>query len=51
MKISVAIVCHDMSVLLIRRKKREGNLLWQFPAGQIEQGEKSADAAVREVFE
>lgn len=51
MKVSVAIVCHELSVLLIRRKKREGNLLWQFPAGQIEENEKSSDAATREVFE
>ncbi len=51
MRVSVAIVCHDSLVLLIRRKKREGNLLWQFPAGQIEENETSGNAAVREVFE
>jgi 8-oxo-dGTP diphosphatase len=29
----------------------EGSLSWQFPAGQIEPGERPEDAAVRETFE
>ena len=50
-RISVAIVDRNKTILLVRRKKKEGNLQWQFPAGEIENEETSDSTAVREVFE
>jgi len=35
----------------IRRLVAEGQLSWQFPAGKVEPGETTEDAAVRETFE
>ncbi|MFD5443685.1 MULTISPECIES: NUDIX hydrolase [Streptomyces] len=49
--ISAAIVVHDNRVLMVRRKISEGQLSWQFPAGEIEDGETSEQAAVRETHE
>lgn len=51
MKISAAIILKDRSILLVRRHKQEGTLLWQFPAGNVENGESTAEAAIRETFE
>jgi 8-oxo-dGTP pyrophosphatase MutT (NUDIX family) len=42
---------NDGLVLLVRRRVPEGELSWQFPAGEIEPGESDADAAVREARE
>lgn len=36
---------------MVRRRMREGELSWQFPAGAIESGESAEDAAVRETQE
>lgn len=49
--ISAAIIVKDGRVLLVRRRRSEGKLVWQFPAGQVEIGESDEDAAVRETFE
>ncbi|OIJ95995.1 NUDIX hydrolase [Streptomyces colonosanans] len=49
--ISVAITVQDGKVLMVRRRIGEGELMWQFPAGGIEEGEGAAEAAVRETFE
>ncbi len=49
--ISAAIVVHDGRVLMIRRRVKEGQLSWQFPAGAIEPGESAEQAAVRETLE
>lgn len=49
--IAAAIVVHDSRVLMVRRRVREGELSWQFPAGEVETGESSEDAAVRETQE
>ncbi len=38
-------------MLLVRRRVREGELCWQFPAGEVENGESEAEAAVRETWE
>ena len=46
--ISAAIIVHDGRVLMVRRRVSEGELMWQFPAGGIEDGETAEDAAVRE---
>jgi len=48
--IAAAIVVTDGRVLL-RRSVAEGELSWQFPAGKVERGESSEDAAVREAYE
>ncbi|WP_181785105.1 NUDIX hydrolase [Streptomyces phytophilus] len=49
--ISAAIVVQDGRVLMVRRRVREGELMWQFPAGAIESGESAEAAAVRETQE
>ncbi|MEY9873135.1 8-oxo-dGTP diphosphatase [Streptacidiphilus sp. MAP12-33] len=49
--IAVAVVVHDGMVLLVRRAEAEGDLLWQFPAGAIEEGESVSEAAERETYE
>ncbi|MFD5910266.1 NUDIX hydrolase [Streptomyces massasporeus] len=49
--ISAAIIVDEGRVLMVRRRVGEGDLLWQFPAGAIEDGEAAEDAAVRETIE
>ncbi|WP_326595548.1 NUDIX hydrolase [Streptomyces sp. NBC_01803] len=49
--IAAAIVVQDGRVLMVRRRVREGELSWQFPAGKIEPGESAEQAAVRETWE
>ncbi|WP_406501935.1 NUDIX hydrolase [Streptomyces sp. NBC_01590] len=49
--ISAAIIAQGGQVLMVRRRVKEGELMWQFPAGAIEAGESAEDAAVRETEE
>lgn len=49
--IAAAVIVRDGKVLLIRRRLREGTLLWALPSGGVEAGETPADAAVRESLE
>ncbi len=49
--IAAAIVVHEGRVLMVRRRVSEGQLSWQFPAGEIEAGESPEEAAVRETAE
>ncbi|MEV7061204.1 NUDIX hydrolase [Streptomyces collinus] len=49
--ISAAVIVKDGRVLMVRRRVSESELVWQFPAGQIEPGEAAEDAAVRETVE
>lgn len=49
--ISAAIIVRDGRVLMVRRRVKEGELMWQFPAGGIEEGESPEEAAVRETAE
>ncbi|WP_405699119.1 NUDIX hydrolase [Streptomyces sp. NBC_01383] len=49
--ISAAIIVQGGQVLMVRRRVKEGELMWQFPAGAIEAGESAEDAAVRETEE
>ncbi|WP_371677838.1 NUDIX hydrolase [Streptomyces sp. NBC_01276] len=49
--IAAAIVVHEGRVLMVRRRVSEGQLSWQFPAGEVEAGESREDAAVRETQE
>jgi 8-oxo-dGTP diphosphatase len=49
--IAAAVIVKDGQVLMVRRRVKEGQLSWQFPAGQVEPGETSEEAAVRETRE
>ncbi|MGV9556752.1 NUDIX hydrolase [Streptomyces sp. NPDC003522] len=49
--IAAAIVVHEGRVLMVRRRVSEGQLSWQFPAGEVEPGEEREAAAVRETQE
>ncbi|MEV5619428.1 NUDIX hydrolase [Streptomyces bacillaris] len=49
--VSTAIIVDGGKVLMIRRRQREGKLLWAFPGGGIEVGETPEQAAVRETAE
>lgn len=49
--ISAAIIADGGLVLMVRRRVSEGELMWQFPAGAIEDGETPEEAAVRETLE
>lgn len=50
-QIAAAVIVNDGRVLLVRRRVSEGQLSWQFPAGEVEPGEVEEDAAVRETRE
>ena len=49
--IAAAVVTDAGRVLMVRRRVNEGQLSWQFPAGEIELGETAEQAAVRETLE
>ena len=49
--IAAAVVTSQRSVLMVRREAAEGDLVWQFPAGEVHEGETPADTAVRETAE
>ncbi|MBT3077602.1 MULTISPECIES: NUDIX hydrolase [Streptomyces] len=49
--VATAIIIDGGKVLMIRRRQREGKLLWAFPGGGIEAGETPEQAAVRETAE
>lgn len=49
--LSMAVVVADGKLLMIRRREREGDLLWALPGGAIEAGESPEEAAVRETLE
>ncbi|MGV9270279.1 NUDIX hydrolase [Kitasatospora sp. NPDC003701] len=49
--IAAAIVVQDGRVLMVQRRVKEGELSWQFPAGEVEAGESPEAAAVRETAE
>jgi 8-oxo-dGTP diphosphatase len=49
--IAAAVITDNGKVLLVKRRVKEGNLTWQFPAGAVEPGELPEDAAVRETDE
>lgn len=49
--VAAAIIVDGHRVLMVRRRVKEGELSWQFPAGAIEAGESAGEAAVRETAE
>jgi 8-oxo-dGTP diphosphatase len=49
--IAAAVIVKDGRVLPLRRRVKEGSLSWQFPAGEMPDGESAGTAAVRETYE
>ncbi|MEV4561248.1 NUDIX hydrolase [Kitasatospora sp. NPDC049285] len=49
--IAAAIIVQDGRVLMVQRRVKEGELSWQFPAGEVEASESPEAAAVRETEE
>jgi 8-oxo-dGTP diphosphatase len=49
--IAAAIIVQQGRVLLVRRRVKEGTLSWQFPSGEVEEGETGSLAAAREARE
>lgn len=50
-EVVVGIVTYRNKVLLVKRVKQEGELLWVFPGGKVNTGERADHAVIREVFE
>lgn len=48
---AIAVVRRDSEVLIVQRRSDDDLFSWQFPAGEVETGERSEDAAVRETHE
>jgi 8-oxo-dGTP diphosphatase len=51
LEVAVAVVTNGQNVLLVKRKKKEGTLVWQFPAGTMKYSEKSSTRAEIECLE
>ncbi|WP_282790881.1 NUDIX hydrolase [Streptomyces sp. CC224B] len=49
--VAAAVVVQAGRLLLIRRRVPEGDLVWQLPAGKVEDGESAEQTAVRETLE
>ena len=47
-RVTIGILKKDGQVLLVKRKKPEGTLIWQFPAGIIKPTEKAEERIVKE---
>lgn len=47
-RVTIGILKKDGQVLLVKRKKPEGTLIWQFPAGIIKPAEKAEERVVKE---
>lgn len=50
-EVVVGIVDKDGKILMIKRSKKEGDLVWAFPGGKVEDNETKEQACIREVFE
>ena len=52
LEVTAAIICKDGKFLICQRPKgKNWQLLWEFPGGKIEAGEKPENALVREIQE
>ena len=49
--VSCGIVNKDNKILMVKRAKKEGDLLWVFPGGKIESGENINESIKRELKE
>ena len=47
----IGVVNKEGKLLLIKRAKKEGDLVWAFPGGKVEEGETKEQACIREIFE
>ena len=47
----IGIIEKDNKLLMIKRKKTEGNLVWAYPGGKVEENETKEEACIREVYE
>lgn len=50
-EVVIGIVKKDNKVLMVKRAKTEGNLVWAFPGGKVETGETKEQACIREIKE
>ncbi len=50
-EVVVGIVNKEGKILMIKRVKKEGELVWAFPGGKVEPNETREEACVREVYE
>lgn len=48
-QVGVGIVINEDKVLMVKRRKKEGNLLWQFPAGMIKPSDNGESATINEI--
>ena len=51
MKVAVGIVRRNFDILMVKRRYRENNICWQFPAGIIKYGQNSIDVIEKEVYD
>ena len=50
-QVAIGIVNKDNKLLMVKRAKKEGNLVWAFPGGKQEENETINETCVREVLE
>ena len=50
-QVVIGIVNKDDKLLMVKRAKKEGNLVWAFPGGKQEENETINETCVREVLE
>ncbi len=50
-EVTIGVVINNSKVLIVKRKKGEGDLIWQFPGGTVEPNETDEQAVIREVKE
>ncbi len=50
-RIVVGIVVEQSHVLLVKRRQREGDLMWAFPGGGVQDDEREDEAVQRELLE
>jgi 8-oxo-dGTP diphosphatase len=50
--VTAAVIENDDKILITQRKKgKQGELLWEFPGGKLEEGESPYECIVREIKE
>jgi 8-oxo-dGTP diphosphatase len=49
--VAVGLVVRGDEVLMVRRKRKEGRLRWNFPGGRVERSETPQQAVQREILE
>lgn len=50
-KVVIGVVLRENDVLIVRRAQKEGDLFWQFPGGEVEDGETDEQTVLRELKE